>query len=336
MIRTIKTIDLKIGMYVAIPDTGRNHPFEKNGFPVKSYKDLQLIIDSGYTEVQIDTEKGMPIEDYEQVGHAQTNALGSREWSAENLVPDALCRALDDDTLPGQERAALVYESSRVLIERLFDDPRAENIKAARENIIGIVDMILARQEVATLLLRLTCHDFSTYSHSINVGILGTALAGLLYRGSDAHDMHELGTGFFLHDLGKVNIDPAIIEKQGMLTEHEMSIMRTHPWQGYKIMLNANQLSEECRIIAVQHHEREDGSGYPKRLKGDQIHPYARICCITDVYDALTSDRSYKPSLTPFEALKIMKEEMLHHFHKDLFDQFVVLLSGASAGKFEM
>ncbi len=332
MIRKVKIIDLKVGMYVIIPDTSWNHPFEKNSFPIKSRKDLQLIIDSGYTEVQIDTEKGMPIEDYELVGHAQDHALGSRQWSVDNLVPDTLCRALDDNTLPGHQRAAMIYESSHVLIERLFDDPRADNIKVARQNITGIVDMILARQDVATLLFRLACHDFSTYSHSVNVGILGTALSWLLYHGSDAHDLHELGTGFFLHDLGKVKIDPAIIEKRGMLTEHEMSIMRAHPWQGYKIMLNANQLSEECRIITVQHHEREDGLGYPKRLKGDEIHPYARICCIADVYDALTSDRSYKPSLTPVEALTIMKEEMPHHFHKDLFEKFVLLLSRASAG----
>jgi HD-GYP domain-containing protein (c-di-GMP phosphodiesterase class II) len=333
MIQTIKTIDLKVGMHVIIPDTGRDHPFAKNSFPIKSREDLQLLIDSGHAEVQIDTEKGMPIEDYELVGHAQDRALGSRQWSAEKLAPDALCRALDDDTLPGHQRAALVYESSRILIERLFDDPRADNIKAARQSIVGIVDMILARQDVATMLLRLTCHDFSTYSHSVNVGILGTALSWLLYHGSDAHDLHELGAGFFLHDLGKVNIDPAIIEKQGRLTEHEMHTMRAHPWQGYKIMLNANQISEECRIIAVQHHEREDGSGYPNRLKGDEIHPYARICCIADVYDALTSDRSYKPSLTPVEALTIMKEEMLHHFHKDLFEKFVLLLSENSAGR---
>jgi len=75
----------------------------------------------------------------------------------------------------------------------------------------------------------------------------------------------------------------------------------------------------------MQHHEREDGSGYPRGLKGDQIHTYGRVCCIADVYDALTAERSYKAKLSSFEALKLMKEKMLNHFQK-IFSRNVVLL----------
>jgi HD-GYP domain-containing protein (c-di-GMP phosphodiesterase class II) len=75
----------------------------------------------------------------------------------------------------------------------------------------------------------------------------------------------------------------------------------------------------------MQHHEREDGSGYPYHLRGDEIHLYGRICSISDVFDALTSERPYKVKLPSFEALQLMKKEMLHHFHKDIFDTFVLL-----------
>jgi response regulator RpfG family c-di-GMP phosphodiesterase len=78
-------------------------------------------------------------------------------------------------------------------------------------------------------------------------------------------------------------------------------------------------------VIALQHHEREDGMGYPRKLMGDEIHDYARICCIADVFDALTAERSYKKALAPFEALRVMKEEMLGHFHKEIFKNFVLL-----------
>jgi HD-GYP domain-containing protein (c-di-GMP phosphodiesterase class II) len=91
------------------------------------------------------------------------------------------------------------------------------------------------------------------------------------------------------------------------------------------MLKEANQLSNECSIIALEHHEREDGKGYPKGLKHDEIHIYGRICCIADVFDALTAERSYKAKLTAFEALKIMKEEMLDHFHKEIFEEFVLL-----------
>jgi len=132
---------------------------------------------------------------------------------------------------------------------------------------------------------------------------------------------------FFLHDLGKVRVDPAIINKPGRLTEEEMSKMRIHPYQSYKILEESGHLSHECKVITMQHHEREDGSGYPRRLKGDEIHDYARICCIADVYDALTAVRSYKKALSPFDALKVMKEEMIGFFHAEIFRNFVLLFS---------
>ncbi|MDZ4165522.1 MAG: HD domain-containing phosphohydrolase, partial [Smithellaceae bacterium] len=82
----------------------------------------------------------------------------------------------------------------------------------------------------------------------------------------------------------------------------------------------------EAKYIVIQHHEREDGSGYPNKLSGIDIHDYARICAVADVYDALTSERSYKKGMSPFDALKLMRDEMNAHFHKDIFDRFVLML----------
>jgi HD-GYP domain-containing protein (c-di-GMP phosphodiesterase class II) len=152
--------------------------------------------------------------------------------------------------------------------------------------------MVFSQDDTSHYLLRITSHDFYTYTHSVNVGIFGIMLAKQLFRRSNAHNMHELGAGFFLHDLGKIRIDPAIINKPGRLTDEEMEEMKKHPNFSYKILKETNQLSEECGIIAMQHHEREDGSGYPRGLKGDQIHTYGRVCCLADVYDALTAERS--------------------------------------------
>jgi HD-GYP domain-containing protein (c-di-GMP phosphodiesterase class II) len=101
--------------------------------------------------------------------------------------------------------------------------------------------------------------------------------------------------------------------------------MRIHPYQGYKILKEAEAMSEECRIIVMEHHELFDGSGYPKRIGADQIHIYGRICAIADVFDALTAERSYKKAMMPFDALTLMRDKMPNHFDKQLFSRFVSL-----------
>jgi HD-GYP domain-containing protein (c-di-GMP phosphodiesterase class II) len=131
--------------------------------------------------------------------------------------------------------------------------------------------------------------------------------------------------GFFLHDVGKVGIDQGIIMKPGKLTADEMEEMRRHPLLGYKLLQEARQLTEESKTIVLQHHERTDGTGYPRRLRSENIHIYGRICSIADVYEALTSDRPYRQKLPPFTALKIMQEEMGHHFQRDLLEKFIRL-----------
>ncbi len=117
-----------------------------------------------------------------------------------------------------------------------MDDPKAENIKEAKQGISEIVDMVFSQDDTSHYLLRITSHDFYTYTHSVNVGILSIMLAKHLFKGASNHNMHEIGAGFFLHDLGKIRVDPAIINKPGRLTEEEMQQMRKHPYQSYKIL----------------------------------------------------------------------------------------------------
>ena len=204
--------------------------------------------------------------------------------------------------------------------------PTMLNITQAKRNIYRIVDFIIKDDEIAKHLLKITSHDFRTYTHSVTVGILGISLSKVLFQGSDAHDLHEIGVGFFLHDIGKVNIDHAIINKPGKLTEDEMAVIRKHPEYGYQVLEETNQLTEQCKHIVLEHHERFDGTGYPNKLKGVSINLYGRICSIADVYEALTALRPYKDQVTPFGALKIMKDEMMQHFHRPLFEKFANLL----------
>ncbi len=350
--------NLKLGMYVILPGSWLEHPFLKGQFLLTSQEQIEKIVESGITEVAIDTAKGKddvePVDaggkdatdvplrrKYEKppkpsqeknegvsvdaVSHGDLGLPPPGKWEPERCVSDELRNAIHDKTLPPQKKSEAVYKFSLDIMRKLLDSPTAENIKTGKEHLYEVVDVVLSDNDTSRCLLNITSHDFYTYTHSVNVGLLSIMLSKALIKDYNEYKMRELGAGFFLHDLGKVHVDPAIINKPGRLTTEEMGQMRTHPYQGYQLLKEANQLTEYCKIIVMQHHEREDGTGYPRQLKGDEIHLYGRICCIADVFDALTAVRSYKPKLTPFEALKVMQEQMLGHFHKEMFRKFVLL-----------
>jgi HD-GYP domain-containing protein (c-di-GMP phosphodiesterase class II) len=322
-LETIKTTDIEKGMYVILHLSWHEHPFLKNQFIVKSDTDIEKIKALKVREIQVDPAR------YENMA-GQTPQDAARQnpgkgEAAHKVVPDALRTAIRDTQAPPERKAVLIRQESIAMMKNMLDDPTADNIREAKKGISEIVHLILKEEQTLYYLLNITSHDHYTYTHSVSVGILGVALAKSLFKDANNHDIHALGAGFFLHDLGKVGIDNNIINKPGKLDDEEMRQIRRHPQLGFKLLQDTRQLTDESKIIALQHHERVDGAGYPKGLRGNDIHVYARICSIADVYDALTSDRPYRKKMTPFDALKLMHAEMTHHFQRDLFERFVLL-----------
>ena len=326
MLKTFQTKNLKTGMYVILSESWHKHSFLKNNFIIRSEGQINKLIESGITKVTVDTDKCSYGDREEDVKpYTNIDLPIPQKWEPEKLIPDELKEVINDEKIAAPQKAQMIYAISIGIMNKLLANPTHENIGEFKAGVTDIVDLILKDDETSRHLLNITSHDYYTYTHSVNVGVLSVLLSKALFKNTDDHNMHELGAGFFLHDIGKVNIDPVMINKRGKFTEEEMAIMRKHPEEGFEILSERNQLSKECKIIVMQHHEREDGSGYPYHLRGDEIHLYGRICSISDVFDALTSERPYKVKLPPFEALQLMKKEMLHHFHKDIFDTFVLL-----------
>ena len=320
MINTVKTRDIKVGMYVLLPKKWFAHPFLKNEFLIDSPGQIAKIVEAGIVEVSIDTDRSIfPREE------SKAKIIPEARKTPLPIIPPDLREAIHDKKMPPLEKAKAIQHHSVVMIQRLMENPTTESITEAKKGISEVVDVILSEDNTNEQLLALTTHDYNTYIHSVNVGLLAISFAKTLFKGSDAHDMHELGAGFFLHDIGKVRIDINIITKPAVLTDEEMLTMRQHPQYGYEILTQEHQSSDECKKIVLQHHERDNGRGYPRGLKGEGIHIYGRICSLADVYDALSSKRPYRQQLRPFEALNVMKEEMLEHFHKELFEKFVLL-----------
>lgn len=161
---------------------------------------------------------------------------------------------------------------------------------------IGILDMLSNMRE----------YDDSTYTHCMNVALICNIVAGWLHMSQS--DI-ELATACgLLHDVGKLLVPQSIITKPAKLSDSEYSQIQKHPVSGYQLLLSQN-VDEHVRNSALMHHERWDGSGYPLRLKGNQIDRFASIVSIADVYDAMTAARVYRGPLCPFRVIEIFEEE---------------------------
>ena len=325
----IKIKDLTIGMFVIIPLSWHQHPFLTNEFIINSEAEIEKIKSFGFKEIQIDPSRCGHMAGLDLTKKSPGDEPGEKK-EVQKIVPDDLIKAIHNKLMPPQKKALIVQKHSFDMMKNLLENPSTDNITEAKKGISEIVGLILKDNATLYYLLNITEHDYYTYTHSVSVGILGVAMVKSFFKVASNHDIHALGAGFFLHDIGKVNIDKNIINKPGKLTDEEMNVIRQHPDIGFKLLHDTNQLTYESRIIALQHHERADGTGYPKRLREHEIHIYGRICSVADVYDALTTDRPYRRRMEPMEALKLMRDEMLNHFQKDLFEQFILLFNKPS------
>jgi len=164
-----------------------------------------------------------------------------------------------------------------------------------------ITESILRNVDAMVSLTRIKQHDPYTAMHCMNVCTLVVAVAKA--EGIDAATLPMITTATLLHDVGKTRVPLEVLNKPGRFEPEELEVMRQHATFSGDIMREEGGFPEEAIAIATQHHEMMDGSGYPGALKGDEIHPYARMTAVADVYDALTAKRVYKPAMPMHQAL---------------------------------
>jgi HD-GYP domain-containing protein (c-di-GMP phosphodiesterase class II) len=181
----------------------------------------------------------------------------------------------------------------------------------------------------------LSSADSYTYSHSVRVATLGLLLGQRIdridgwvdYRGERRYDrmverMTQLTMGLLIHDIGKISIPESILNKPGKLTPEEWELIKTHPVAGVS-MLSSDRISPLTRCIVRDHHERWDGLGYPAGRQADDIHQFARIAAVADVYDAITADRPYQPATPPHVGVKIVREGAGTQFDEQIVQHFL-------------
>lgn len=195
------------------------------------------------------------------------------------------------------------------------------NVKQTQEASSKLVEEVLQAPDAIMNLMDIKSFDDYTFTHNINVATISLLIGQIM--GLSPKDLDELATGALLHDVGKLKIPLDIINKNGKLTDREFEQMKAHPKYGYDILGKSKGLSERSRMVALQHHEKYQGGGYPNRLKGNQISLFSRICAIADVYDALTTDRPYRVAMSPYEAMKILNAGIENHFDPEILTSFI-------------
>lgn len=195
---------------------------------------------------------------------------------------------------------------------------RKLNVRVIQSTVNNLIDELLHNYDVLISLKDIRVFDDYTYAHSVNVCIL-SLITGITLSYNDLK-LKELGVGALLHDIGKTKISKEVLNKPDDLTEAEYKEMQNHSQYGFDILRQYPEISLLSAHIAFQHHERLDGTGYPRKLPAKDIHEYAKIVAVADVYDSLMADRPYRPSYTVNQALSILKRSAGSHLDEKIIN----------------
>jgi HD-GYP domain-containing protein (c-di-GMP phosphodiesterase class II) len=196
-----------------------------------------------------------------------------------------------------------------------------------------ILDSITSNDSVNINLSKLKVCDDYTYKHSIDVATMAVLVARVLNYGIPFQK--EVITAGILHDLGKTVIPEDILNKHGRLTKEEFEYIQRHPVEGYNLVKDCKDISEDTKQGILGHHENMDGTGYPARLSGDEIPIIAKILSVVDVYDALVADRPYRLAMKPADALEVMFT-MSNKFDPVVFKAFLSIIIAYPVGSLVM
>jgi|TARA_R110002033_G_scaffold414_1_gene4037 HD-GYP domain-containing protein (c-di-GMP phosphodiesterase class II) len=214
------------------------------------------------------------------------------------------------------------YAEVGTTVNKIFENPQTiKNVKEVETIVNDMVSTILQDSFSVSSFITILASDYYTHTHSLNVSVYSLCLGK--HMGLNKRDLENLGTSALLHDLGKTQISDKIINKEGALTEHEFNEVKKHPMYGWALARQLGVTNKDILSGIRNHHERVDGTGYPDKQKAEHMSVFAKIIAVCDVFDALTTNKSYKNSMGTFNTLVMMKKDMSSHLDSNVVNHFI-------------
>ncbi len=308
----IKTQDLALGMYVSELDKDwAESSFIFQGFPIQTEEELtKLREECDWVSVEFSSR-----EDYQ----VYLKTINTEKRQQSHYQP------IDKSTLNYElPKANQRFKSSKRMVKNVMQQIIKDedfDITSVKQSVTECVDSILSNQDAMLLLSNIKNADEYTAEHCLRVSIMAIAFGSFL--GLEKEELKRIGVGAMLHDVGKMRTPQAILNKPGKLSPAEYSIMKDHAIEGYNILKEKELIDPETIEIALSHHEKLNGEGYPNQLQEHQISYYTKVITIIDTYDAITSERIYSSAESPNNAFKILLDKSLQQFDQELAQHFI-------------
>lgn len=319
---TITMDQLRIGLYIRL-DSWLGHPFLLSSFKIRNQKQIDTLRSMGLREIEYVPAKsdGPP----PRAGEAAPEPAAPAP-DLQDLMKEKLARI---ETLSRErqriQQAEKKYVRTANAVKNILRQANLQPAQAAAQSTevaSELVEIFLTDEEPYIHLMGDNIGDESTYFHSLNVTVLSLILARVL-RVEGYEATRDIAQGAILHDIGKAVIPSQVLLKVEDYTPAEQKLVEMHPGYGLKLLQSVEDLPRGVREIILFHHERLDGSGYPKGLRGEEIPQGVRIVAIANAYDNLCNQRIAARSRTPSEALSYMYKNELAHYDKAALSSFI-------------
>lgn len=240
------------------------------------------------------------------------------------FLEDNIRRVFESEDLDQKAKAKIMYATSETMMKQVFDRPNSPaTVQRSVSMVKNSIDFLKNQQNFFDL-MSMASTKFSEYTHAIQVSAFSITLAKEVGLKS-FNELSAVGIGALLHDIGKVKIDSHLLNKKEELNEDEKREVQNHPQYGYEILRKQRSVPETAENIVLQHHERPNQTGYPYRM-GHDMSLAAKIVSIADCFDSLTSDRTYKDSVSAAEAIRIMRHDCRDDYDRNLLVDFIRVL----------